>query len=169
MIKDHPALPDKLELAVRFANRTDAEWLAGYALALAAEEGRHSRTTPETLDAAIQAGQARFLVALHREIPLGMLMFYAGYDLESAASGAHLGDVYVTPQARRRGVARAMIETMARIVREEGGQWVSLTVLEENEVARGLYERLGMISMPVRFLAIGPQGLDKMLAARRAI
>lgn len=169
MIKDHPALPDKLELAIRFANRTDAALLARFAQALAAEEGRHSRAAPEALEAAIDAGRARFLLAFHLEIPLGMLMFYAGYDLESAAPGAHLGDVYVIPQARRRGVAVGLMQAMAQAVRKENGEWVSLTVLEGNDAAQGLYAQLGMVSMPVRFMAIGPQGLNKLRSAQHAI
>jgi ribosomal protein S18 acetylase RimI-like enzyme len=58
----------------------------------------------------------------------------------------HFGYVfglYTRPEARRRGIARALMRAIAGILREEGRRYVVLSVDTPNEGARALYERLG--------------------------
>lgn len=52
--------------------------------------------------------------------------------------------IEVTPRARRKGVARMMIEGAADWARAQGADWVALAVTEANRPARALYESLGM-------------------------
>ncbi len=140
----------------------DAEILAEFAVALAAEEGQQSAACTMALAAAMEAKQVRFLIAEYQGGAIGMVMFYPGYDLESAGHGMHLGDLYVVPTMRRQGVARRLVKALAEITLQEGGQWVSLTVLKENKRAQRLYRSLGMLEIPVRFMAIGTQGLHHL-------
>ncbi len=51
--------------------------------------------------------------------------------------------VYVVPEARRGGVAHALMREAARLVRDEGKGWVVLGVDTANEPARALYAELG--------------------------
>jgi ribosomal protein S18 acetylase RimI-like enzyme len=51
--------------------------------------------------------------------------------------------LYTRPDARRRGVARAMMRAIASVLHEEGRRYVVLSVDTPNEKARALYERLG--------------------------
>jgi len=51
--------------------------------------------------------------------------------------------LYARPDARRRGIARALMRAIAGILREEGRRYVVLSVDTPNEGARALYERLG--------------------------
>ena len=166
MIKNHPQGQNKPELAIRPANRMDAPLLAAMALALAEEEGRQGRATPDAILLAMREERIYFLIAEWERQPCGMLMYYAGYDLESASHGAHLADLYVMPQARRQGVASRLVAALAAHVRGEGGAWVSLTVLEANEAGRKLYETLGIHQVSVHFMAVGGSGLDAMLQRR---
>jgi GNAT superfamily N-acetyltransferase len=163
MIKDHPDMADKPELVIRAANRMDAEALARFAQALAREEGRVSRADAASLTAALEAGRAAFLLALVQGKPVGMLMHYAGYDLESASTGRHLADIYVLPEWRRQGVGRRLIAQLAERCLAEGGAWVSLTVLRENAGAHRFYASLAIVEVPVRFMAIGANGLEALM------
>ncbi|MBY0354442.1 MAG: GNAT family N-acetyltransferase [Rickettsiales bacterium] len=163
MIKADHDTADKSELVIRSANRTDSATLAEFARYLAKEEGRQGSSTSETIAQAIDAQQAEFLLAWQNEKPLGMLMFYMGYDLESASAGAHLGDIFVMREARRQGVARTLMATMAQLVSQRGGTWISLTVLQQNKEAIKLYKALAMQEVDVRFMAIGVRGLREWI------
>jgi ribosomal protein S18 acetylase RimI-like enzyme len=68
-----------------------------------------------------------------------------GYAL-ARRRGSRLGrltDLYVVPDARRRGVARALTLEVVRLLREQGLDHVDLQVVASNEPARSLYARWG--------------------------
>ena len=61
-------------------------------------------------------------------------------------SSPHFGyvfGVYTVPQARGRGVGRALMRAIAQQLRDEGRGYVLLSVDTPNEGARAFYERLG--------------------------
>jgi ribosomal protein S18 acetylase RimI-like enzyme len=63
-------------------------------------------------------------------------------------SSPHFGYVfglYTRPQARGRGVGRALMRAIASVLKEEGRQYVVLSVDTPNEGARSFYERLGFV------------------------
>jgi [ribosomal protein S18]-alanine N-acetyltransferase len=49
----------------------------------------------------------------------------------------------VAPQARRQGIARALIDDLCRRARQKGARRVLLEVASDNEAAIGLYESCG--------------------------
>jgi ribosomal protein S18 acetylase RimI-like enzyme len=51
--------------------------------------------------------------------------------------------LYTRPEARRRGVAKALMRAIASVLRDEGRRYVVLSVDTPNEKARALYDRLG--------------------------
>jgi ribosomal protein S18 acetylase RimI-like enzyme len=51
--------------------------------------------------------------------------------------------LYTVPDARRRGVAVALMRAIAALLRDEGRGFVVLSVDTPNETARALYDRLG--------------------------
>jgi ribosomal protein S18 acetylase RimI-like enzyme len=55
----------------------------------------------------------------------------------------HLNDIYVVPEARRRGVARELIREVTKRLRDEGAVVLTLGVQVDNTGARTVYERLG--------------------------
>jgi ribosomal protein S18 acetylase RimI-like enzyme len=58
----------------------------------------------------------------------------------------HFGYVfglYTRPDARRRGIAQALMRAMAAVLQEAGRRYVVLSVDTPNENARRLYDRLG--------------------------
>jgi len=83
-------------------------------------------------------------------------MYYAGYDLQSASRGVHLGDICVTKSARRQGVGRMLVAELGQRILADGGEWVSWTMLKGNVEAREFYKKLGAKKVrDVEFWALG--------------
>jgi ribosomal protein S18 acetylase RimI-like enzyme len=66
---------------------------------------------------------------------------------------AHVTDIYVRPDARNKGIGRALLAAVLEPARAAGLDHVSLEVLIRNSDARRLYERLGFIPMDVFMVA----------------
>lgn len=64
-------------------------------------------------------------------------------DPEGADLSWHLHGLGVLPDARERGLGRALTATAARAAFDAGADWVSLGMFADNHTARRLYERLG--------------------------
>jgi ribosomal protein S18 acetylase RimI-like enzyme len=69
---------------------------------------------------------------------------------------AHVTDIYVRPEARGRGIGRALLAELVEPARNAGLAHVSLEVLMRNTEARRLYERLGFA--PVDTFMVAPLG-----------
>ena len=67
--------------------------------------------------------------------------------------------VYVASEARRQGVATALIREAARVARDEGRAYVVLGVDTENHAARAVYEQLGFVDAARTLRA----GVDSLL------
>jgi GNAT superfamily N-acetyltransferase len=69
----------------------------------------------------------------------------AAYCLvQSLPRTAYVRNLAVAPRARRRGLARALLEAVARAARERGADAWCLNVKPDNEPAIRLYEAMGM-------------------------
>ena len=68
---------------------------------------------------------------------------FVGYADVQRAEGWLLQGVYTWPEARRRGLAAAGVAALCRRARAAGAAHVQLAVVEGNEAAERLYERLG--------------------------
>jgi ribosomal protein S18 acetylase RimI-like enzyme len=65
------------------------------------------------------------------------------YMNTSSPDFGYVFGLYVVPEARRRGIARALMREAARILRDQGRAYVVLTVETPNEEAHALYAELG--------------------------
>jgi ribosomal protein S18 acetylase RimI-like enzyme len=78
-------------------------------------------------------------------------------------SSPHFGYVfglYTRPAARRRGVARELMRAIAAVLRDEGREYVLLTVDTPNDAARAFYERLGFVDAARQLRAEADSLLD---------
>src|SRR6476661_1074410 len=66
---------------------------------------------------------------------------------------AHVTDIYVRPDARNKGIGRALLAGILEPARSAGLDHASLEVLIRNSDARRLYERLGFTPMDVFMVA----------------
>lgn len=133
-------------MSIREARPEDADNVAKMAAALNAHEGRPPldfsaddfRRDGFGPKAAFSA-----LVAEERGAVVGYALFYPGYDVETAARGIHVADLFVDEASRRRGVGRALLATVARRCREAEGKWISWAVVKDNREGHGFYRAIG--------------------------
>ncbi len=132
-------------ITVRPARPDDAEQIARMARALSiADGGRPSRLTAETfrLDGFGAGAAFSTIVAEIGGEPVGYVIYYPGYDTDSATSGIYLADLYVDQTRRRQGVGRALITGLAAAARGQGARWMFWSVLKRNRGARRFYKKI---------------------------
>ena len=152
-IRVRPALPD------------DAEAAAAMVAALAAEEGME----PPALDPARFRrdgfGRRRRFEALVAELdgaPCGLAILTRGYDSQTAKAGVVLEDLYVAPQARRRGAGHALVAAAADLARRSGGAWVCWHVRPRNVRAQLFYRSLGIEAENVDLMGLAGEAFDRL-------
>ncbi|HLL89694.1 MAG TPA: GNAT family N-acetyltransferase, partial [Tepidisphaeraceae bacterium] len=86
---------------------------------------------------------AEALVATSDGQPVGYALFFHTMSTFLARPGIYLEDLYVQPNARGRGVGKALLRTLAAIARDRGCARLEWSVLNWNEPAIRFYEALG--------------------------
>jgi ribosomal protein S18 acetylase RimI-like enzyme len=132
---------------------------------LAAYEGGACQLTVESLLKAqndVLSPPLLIYVAVLKEEVVGCIIAYSGFDVLSASRGMHLSDLYVLPHARRAGIATALMERLCRDVLEQGGEWVSWTVLKNNKMAKRFYQKVDADQVDVDFMALGVSGMKQL-------
>ena len=82
------------------------------------------------------------LIAERGGAPVGFALYTFNYSVWTAARGIFIEDIWVVPEERRGGVARALMAALAGECAAKGFKRIDLNVLDWNP-ARGFYERLG--------------------------
>jgi len=74
--------------------------------------------------------------------PAAMALYFSFYSTWRGNAGVHLEDLFVRPEFRRKGIARALFARLAAIALERGDrfQW---HVLDWNQLALDFYESMG--------------------------
>ena len=75
--------------------------------------------------------------------PAGFALFFTSYSTWRGHHGIRLEDLYVTPALRGRGIGRALLAHLAAIAVAEGCPRLEWDVLDWNEAAIAVYERVG--------------------------
>jgi GNAT superfamily N-acetyltransferase len=86
---------------------------------------------------------AHVLMAEQGGAVVGYLMYHFGYWPADAAPSLHVVDLFVRPAARKRGVARGLMEEALAVLSKRGGQRLLWTVWDQNQAAMAFYQRLG--------------------------
>jgi len=76
---------------------------------------------------------------------LGFTQLYPMFSSVSARRIWVLNDLYVAPAARKRGVARALMDRARDFAMETGALRLILETAEDNHAAQALYESLGYV------------------------
>ena len=74
---------------------------------------------------------------------LGYACLYWHFSSLSAAETVLMNDLFVTEEARGRGVGRALIEASAEVARERGAAQLEWATAPSNLTAQRLYDRTG--------------------------
>lgn len=75
--------------------------------------------------------------------PAAIAVWFRNFSTWDGVAGVYLEDLFVRPSFRRRGLARAMLATLARECVEHGYSRLSWAVLDWNVNAIGLYDAVG--------------------------
>ena len=133
-------------VVVRPATVDDVELLHRFSIDLATYEDEPDAVT-STLQTLARDGfgaDPKFaaLIAERGGTPVGFALYTFNYSVWTAARGIFIEDIWVVPEERRGGVARALMVTLARECAAKGFKRIDLNVLDWNP-ARGFYERMG--------------------------
>ena len=139
------------ELRIREARSGDARLVVSFIEALADYERlRHEcvATAAEIDDALFGADPvAHVLIAEWDGEPVGFALWFRNFSTFLARPGIWLEDLFVNPEARGRGVGKALLAALARIASERGYGRVEWWVLDWNRPSIAFYESLGAVPM----------------------
>jgi len=135
-----PATPGDVEQILAFIRELAAyEKLEHQVVATAPELSRHlfgDRPAAEVVIAELEA------------VPVGFALFFQNFSTFLGRPGLFLEDLYVQPQARGKGIGKALLVYLARLAVERGAGRLDWNVLDWNEPAIGFYQRLGATVLP---------------------
>jgi GNAT superfamily N-acetyltransferase len=73
---------------------------------------------------------------------LGYACLYWHFSSLQAVETVLMNDLYVAPEARGRGIGRALIEASAAVARERGSAWLEWATAPDNHTAQRLYDSM---------------------------
>ncbi len=153
-------------LKVRPARAEDAEAVAEMAAALAEiTAGRRGPITAADVCAdLLERDGLGLLVAEVDGAVVGYALWTVAYESAFAARGLYLSDLFVRPEARRHGAARALVRAVAQLSTETGGLYVWLVAAPDNDTANAFYDRLGATRDPMLARAVFGPALERLVA-----
>lgn len=138
-------------LRIREAVRTDAPLVLAFIEALAEYERLRDAcvATLADVERTVFGPDAvpRVLIAEWDGTPVGFALWVRNYSTFLARPGIWLEDLFVQPEARGRGVGKALLAALARIATERGYGRVEWSVLDWNRPSIAFYESLGAVAM----------------------
>ena len=90
---------------------------------------------------------AEALIAELEGVAVGFALFFHNFSTFMGRKGLYLEDLYVRPHARRRGVGRSLITSVAKIAVERRCGRFEWSVLDWNTRAVDFYRALGAVAM----------------------
>ncbi|WP_390883131.1 GNAT family N-acetyltransferase [Kovacikia minuta] len=115
------------------------------------EKLSHAVTGSTALLADHLFGARRYAEALLAEVdgqPVGFALFFYNYSTFLTKPGIYLEDLFVLPEYRRQGIARAMLTHLAQRAVAEGCGRFEWSVLDWNQPAIAFYEKIGASVLP---------------------
>ena len=82
------------------------------------------------------------------ESALGFALYFHNYSTFLARRGLYLEDLFVIPEARGRGIGKALIRHCARVAAERGCGRFEWAVLDWNQPAIEFYQSIGATILP---------------------
>jgi GNAT superfamily N-acetyltransferase len=152
-------------LKIRKAVAQDAETIFSFVAGLIDDHlpGQTPWTSAERIEADGFGPDPLFeaLIAERDGKPVGFVSFFRGY---AGWRGKPMGIVhalYVLPEERRTGAARALMANVARIALERGWERIELFV-EEKRPAMRFYESIGMRDLHHRHMRLEGEALARL-------
>ena len=138
-------------LTIRSAEEKDVPVVLSLIRALASyEKLSHEVTaTEESIRDGLFGGEkvATALLAEWEGEAVGFALFFRNFSTFVGKPGLYLEDLFVKPTYRGRGVGRALLQAVARIAVDKGYARMDWSVLNWNQPAIVVYQRLGARAM----------------------
>ncbi|EZP49330.1 GNAT family N-acetyltransferase [Sphingomonas sp. RIT328] len=136
---------------IRAATRDDVATLLRFVRELAAFEREPDAVvaTEELLAEALfgERPAAEAVIAEADGVAQGFALFFHNFSTWTGRCGVYLEDLYVTPEARGRGVGGALLRHVAGLAVARGCTRFEWSVLDWNSDAIAFYRRMGAIGM----------------------
>jgi len=136
-------------LTLRPATAADADLLFRLVGELADYEQLRHQVTGSVADLARHLGgegdrpMVEAILAEWDSQPAGFALFFTNYSTFLTQPGLYLEDLYVRPDYRRRGIGKALLSYLARLVQERGYGRLEWSVLDWNAPAIAFYKEMG--------------------------
>jgi ribosomal protein S18 acetylase RimI-like enzyme len=91
----------------------------------------------------LDRGESVVFVAVADGKGVGFVQLYPTFTSIGARRAWILNDLYVTPDVRRNGVGRALMNAARRMAEETGAAWLELATAKDNARAQALYRSCG--------------------------
>lgn len=91
----------------------------------------------------LRVGESVVLLAKRGDEIAGFVQLYPMFSSVRTAKTWILNDLYVSPPARRTGVARSLLDAAADFAKADGAAGISLETTIDNAPARALYRKAG--------------------------
>ncbi len=135
------------EINVRRAERADA----GVMLSLVCALAEYEKLSPPDAEAQERLVEHTFgpcpkfetWIAEVDQRPVAVALVFETYSSFLARPTLHLEDLFVVPEARRKGVGTAVLRHLAREAVSRGCGRMEWTVLDWNEMAQNAYRKFG--------------------------
>lgn len=130
---------------IRRAEGRDAAPLAALLRALNTEPGLHPEriTAQRVARDLIADARVTLLVAESDGLLQGFVSGHPYYDSGASRWGAIMNDLYVAPEARRRGLGRALLAALAEATAQEGGEFLWWDADEDDDLALAFHRGIG--------------------------
>lgn len=134
------------DLRIRTAEAEDAAVLLELIRGLATYEKMEDQVhaTEELLrENLFEKKQAEVLLAEYKGEVVGYALFFPTFSTFLAKANLYLEDIFVKPEARGRGIGKALLACFAKIAVERDASRVEWMVLNWNEPSIRFYEQVG--------------------------
>ena len=134
-------------IAIRPANAADVPLILRFVRELAEFERAADKviaTEPMLFEALFGPHPAaEAVIAEVDDVAVGMALFFHNFSTWTGWRGIYLEDLYVTPEARGRGVGQGLLRHLAALAVERGCTRFEWSVLDWNEKAIRFYKAMG--------------------------
>jgi len=135
---------------IRFAAREDVPTILGFIRALAEYERLSDEVVAtEALlrEWLFDKQKAEVLIGEQDGRPVAFALFFHNFSTFLGRAGIYLEDLYVCPEARGKGIGKAMLRQVARLAAERGCGRLEWWCLDWNEDSIAFYKSFGAEAM----------------------
>lgn len=101
------------------------------------------------------------------EAPAGYALWTVGYTMQHGMPLLEVADLYVRPDVRRRGLARALMQSMAGVAQENGYRFLTVKTFNGNAEANAFYPACGGRLDQTNVYDFGQKAMAALLGAPR--